>query len=63
MGLSEEHGVVAVPQDAEFPDVGGIVEIIPNHVCPAVNLHDELFILDGDDVVDVWPIAARGRVR
>jgi D-serine deaminase-like pyridoxal phosphate-dependent protein len=63
VSLSEEHGVVAIPEGEDFPAVGGVVEIIPNHVCPAVNLHDELCILDGNDVVDVWPIAARGKVR
>jgi len=61
--LSEEHGVVELPGDADFPKIGEQVEIIPNHVCPAVNLHDELYIVDGDDVIDVWPISARGKVR
>ncbi|KPK61138.1 MAG: hypothetical protein AMS21_09245 [Gemmatimonas sp. SG8_38_2] len=63
VSLSEEHGVVEVTADAGFPVIGEQVEIIPNHVCPAVNLHDELYIVDGDDVIDVWPISARGKVR
>jgi D-serine deaminase-like pyridoxal phosphate-dependent protein len=61
--LSEEHGVVELPENVEFPGVGEVVEVIPNHVCPAVNLHEELYVADGDDVVEVWPIAARGKVR
>jgi D-serine deaminase-like pyridoxal phosphate-dependent protein len=61
--LSEEHGVVELPEGTGFPTVGEKVEVIPNHVCPAVNLHEEFYIIDGDDVVDVWPIAARGKVR
>lgn len=63
VSLSEEHAVVELPVGTEFPDVGGVVEIIPNHVCPAVNLHEELHIVDGDDLLEVWPIAARGKVR
>lgn len=63
VSLSEEHGVVELPADGGFPAIGEQVEIIPNHVCPAVNLHDELYIVDGDDVIDVWPISARGKVR
>ncbi len=63
VSLSEEHGVVEVPSGLEFPKIGEAVEIIPNHVCPAVNLHEEFYVIDGDDVVDVWPIAARGKVR
>jgi D-serine deaminase-like pyridoxal phosphate-dependent protein len=61
--LSEEHGVVELPEGTPFPRVGEKVEVIPNHVCPAVNLHEEFYIIDGDDVADVWPITARGKVR
>jgi D-serine deaminase-like pyridoxal phosphate-dependent protein len=62
-GLSEEHAVVQVPADITFPAIGEKVAVIPNHVCPAVNLHDELHIVEGDDVIAVWPIEARGKVR
>jgi D-serine deaminase-like pyridoxal phosphate-dependent protein len=61
--LSEEHGVVRLPADVDFPGVGGSVEIILNHVCPAVNLHEELHLVEADDVLEKWPIAARGKVR
>lgn len=61
--LSEEHAVVHLPPGTAFPGVGGKVEIIPNHVCPAVNLHDTLHVVEGDDVVERWPVAARGRIR
>ncbi len=44
-------------------DVGDRVEIIPNHICPAVNLTDELVIVRDGHVVDHWPVAARGKVR
>jgi D-serine deaminase-like pyridoxal phosphate-dependent protein len=61
--LNEEHGVVRIPPGTEFPAIGQQVEVIPNHVCPAVNLHEEFYLVDGEDVVEVWPIAARGKVR
>ncbi len=61
--LSEEHGVVHLPDGVDFPAVGEHVEIIPNHVCPAVNLHEELHLIESDEVVETWPIAARGKVR
>jgi len=31
------------------------------HCDPTVNLHDTYHLIDGDTVVDIWPIEARGR--
>jgi D-serine deaminase-like pyridoxal phosphate-dependent protein len=59
--LSEEHGVVEVaPGDALR--VGQKVRVLPNHACVVSNLHDRVFVVSGDDVVDEWAVAARGRV-
>jgi D-serine deaminase-like pyridoxal phosphate-dependent protein len=44
-------------------EVGDRVEIIRNHICPAVNLTDELVIIRAGHVVDRWPVAARGKVQ
>jgi len=61
--LSEEHGVVTLSPDERGFEVGDRVEIIPNHICPAVNLTDELTIVHDGHVVDRWPVAARGKVQ
>jgi D-serine deaminase-like pyridoxal phosphate-dependent protein len=61
--LSEEHGVVTLSPDERGFDVGNRVEIIPNHICPAVNLTDELTIVRDGHVVDRWAVAARGKVQ
>lgn len=61
--LSEEHGVVMLPEGESGFEVGDRVEIIPNHICPAVNLMDDLAIVQNGRLVDRWPIAARGMVR
>jgi D-serine deaminase-like pyridoxal phosphate-dependent protein len=61
--LSEEHGVVLLPREEPGFRVGDQVEIIPNHVCPTVNLTDQLYIVRDGRVTDVWPVAARGKVR
>lgn len=60
--LSEEHAVVELRDDRALR-VGDRVQVIPNHVCPCVNLHEEMYVLRGEDVVGVWPIAGRGKVR
>ena len=57
--LSEHHAVVAWP-DQELPQVGSRLRVVPNHVCNAVNLADELVVVRGGETVGVWPVAARG---
>lgn len=70
--LAEHHGVVslAAVEEAAVEEaagararlaVGSRVRVVPNHVCSVVNLVDELVVVHGDDVVDVWPVDARGR--
>ncbi|MCS7052077.1 MAG: alanine racemase, partial [Thermomicrobium sp.] len=61
--LSEEHGVVEFPSATERPSVGERLHIIPNHVCPVVNLQDELFVVHDGEPVGRWRVAARGCVR
>jgi D-serine deaminase-like pyridoxal phosphate-dependent protein len=33
------------------------------HACGTTNVHDEVVVHRGADVVSVWPIAARGKIR
>ena len=39
--------------------VGDLVRVIPNHVCPVVNLTSELLTADGDKLTGRWQVAAR----
>lgn len=38
--MSEEHGILTWPQSGQPLLVGERLAIIPNHICPVVNLHD-----------------------
>jgi D-serine deaminase-like pyridoxal phosphate-dependent protein len=62
---SEEHGVLLRQGDGHADDlrVGDRVELIPNHICPAVNLYDRLIVQRGGVVQGSWAVAARGRTR
>lgn len=60
--MNEEHGYLRLPDDASLR-VGQKLEIIPNHVCAAVNMHDRVWGIRGDRVVDEWAVEARGRIR
>ena len=59
--LSEEHGHVVVPDNSTVR-VGDRFRVIPNHICPCINLHDHVFLVSGDQVIDQWKVAARGMV-
>ena len=61
--LSEEHGVVVIPASDPGFTIGERVEIIPNHICPSINLLDELQIVRDGNIIDIWRIAARGKVQ
>ena len=58
--FAEEHGFLDLSACGQKPEPGEIVRVIPNHVCVAVNMVDQLVAVRGDRVVDVLPVAARG---
>jgi D-serine deaminase-like pyridoxal phosphate-dependent protein len=58
--LYDHHAVVRL-SDGQTPHIGQQVSIIPNHVCPVVNLTDRLHIVSGGNLIDVWPVDTRGR--
>jgi D-serine deaminase-like pyridoxal phosphate-dependent protein len=63
VNLSEEHGVVDLAASRERPKVGEVVAIVPNHCCVVSNMVDEVYAVRGGEVVETWPVAARGAVR
>jgi D-serine deaminase-like pyridoxal phosphate-dependent protein len=58
--LSEEHGVIYLPDNFEL-NIGDVVEIVPNHVCPTVNLTDELIGIRNGKITEIIEVAARGK--
>jgi D-serine deaminase-like pyridoxal phosphate-dependent protein len=59
VALNDEHATIALPPESDVA-IGELVELVPSHTDPTVNLHDVFYVVDGDRVVDVWPIAGRG---
>jgi D-serine deaminase-like pyridoxal phosphate-dependent protein len=57
--LNDEHATIALPASCRL-GIGDRVELIPSHTDPTVNLHDRFYAVDGDRVVNVWAITARG---
>ena len=58
--FSEEHGFLDLGDCKMKPSVGDIVTVIPNHVCVAVNMVDELVMVQKNTVLQTVPVAARG---
>ncbi|HEX2625743.1 MAG TPA: hypothetical protein VHL56_02415, partial [Candidatus Limnocylindrales bacterium] len=59
--VSDYHGVIRPGPDGRLPHVGEIVAVIPNHVCPVIDLRDTFVATRGGTVVGTWPVDARGR--
>lgn len=58
--FAEEHGFLDLSGCNNKPAIGDVVRVIPNHVCVAVNMVDQLVAVRGEEIVDVIPVAARG---
>lgn len=62
--LSEEHGVFQSEGDElKKYRVGDKIEVIPAHVCPAVNLFDSAYLCSHGRATDMVVIAARGKMQ
>jgi D-serine deaminase-like pyridoxal phosphate-dependent protein len=59
--LSDYHGAIAIPPGTAAPALGEVVAIVPNHVCPVVDLFDSFVATRSGAVVGQWPVDARGR--
>jgi D-serine deaminase-like pyridoxal phosphate-dependent protein len=59
--LFDYHGAIAIPPGMAAPGLGEVVAIIPNHVCPVVDLFDTFVATRAGQIVGQWPVDARGR--
>jgi D-serine deaminase-like pyridoxal phosphate-dependent protein len=59
MRFDEEHGLFIA--GASYPlHVGDVVELVPGYAPGTVNWYDAYHVVDGDRVVDIWPVIPRG---
>lgn len=59
--LSEEHATVGVSGSTPL-EPGDRVQVLPNHSCVVSNMVDAVHIVEGDRLVEMIPVAARGRI-
>ncbi|MET7029127.1 D-TA family PLP-dependent enzyme [Sediminicola luteus] len=60
LSQSEEHGVLKV-KDWDTIAVGDVFYGVPYHICPTINLYDEVAVIENGNKVDTWQITARKR--
>lgn len=62
--MNEEHGYIDL-RNAERKDflVADRIRVLPNHICVAMNLHEQVYGIRGDQVVETWKVAARGKLQ
>jgi D-serine deaminase-like pyridoxal phosphate-dependent protein len=56
---SEEHLVVTTSKEL---NLGDLVYALPKHICPTMALHEQVYVLEKNEVVDKWDVVARKRV-
>jgi D-serine deaminase-like pyridoxal phosphate-dependent protein len=62
--LSEEHGILSLADPGAVGLCpGDKVRLVSSHCCTTTNLHDRLYVIQKETLVDVWPISARGRAQ
>jgi len=61
--MSEEHGHLNLRAAERTYNPGDRLRIIPNHVCTAINMHERVFGVRGNQVEEVWEVAARGKLQ
>ena len=57
--FDEEHGIFEATPEAPLK-VGDVVELSPGYAPATVNWYDAYHVLEGDEVVDIWPVVPRG---
>ena len=60
LSQSEEHVVIRV-KDWDTWTVRDVLYGIPYHICPTINLHDEVSMIENGTRTDSWEITARKR--
>ncbi len=61
--MNEEHGYVDLSRAGRNYRPGDRVTVLMNHVCTAMNLHERVWAVRGDEVIEPWTVAGRGKLQ
>lgn len=60
--LSAEHGQLELAPSAQGLRIGDRLELIPGYADLTTVLHNEFYCFRGGRLIDIWPLAARGKL-
>ncbi|HSA79893.1 MAG TPA: hypothetical protein VLE23_03660, partial [Geminicoccaceae bacterium] len=60
--FGDEHGRVELADAPRRLPVGSGLECLTPHCDPTVNLYNVYHVVQGDTLIDIWPIDARGAI-
>src|SRR5258706_5806012 len=58
IAMSDEHATVTMPGSP--PALGSLVDFVPGQIRTTFNLHDHVWVRRNGELVDYWPVSARG---
>jgi len=61
--MGDEHAALIGPEIGSRLRPGDPVSLTVPHCDPTVNLYDHYHVVQGDTLVAIWPVSARGRAR
>jgi len=61
--MGDEHAALIGPDIGSRLQPGDPVSLTVPHCDPTVNLYDHYHVVQGDTLVAIWPVSARGRAR
>jgi D-threonine aldolase len=59
VAVNDEHTIVDMADPV--PALGSWLDLVPGQIRTTFNLHDRVWVLRDGQIVDCWPVAARGR--
>jgi len=58
---SEEHLVIECKQSVQYAP-GELVYALPTHICPTMALHEEVYVVQDQQIITTWKVRARKRI-
>ena len=59
VAVNDEHTILAL--DDPVPALGSQLDLVPGQIRTTSNLHDWIWVSRGGEIIDRWPVTARGR--